>query len=275
MRLFGSRRSDAAVIRSCPVCGKSHARTIGQLKTTALLSLLKTQYEFAQCRSCGLLYISPEPPAADLRAIYVESSQFDDSAYTDPRRVALIIEYMTGCFRAILKRSGHVANEAVAVLEVGAGLAWMCRVAKSINAESVTVAQDISPEAVDKCSWVDVHVLNDIFDPAIDQHAPYDVISLTHVIEHLVDPVTVIRRCKSLLRERGVIFITAPHRPIGWKDNATDVALWEKYSYNHVPAHIQYFSKKSMGKLAHRTGCALDYWSHGHEEGQAFEAWLR
>ena len=275
MRLFRSKRSESVTTRSCPVCGNSHTRTIGQLKKNFLLSLSKAEWDFVQCKHCELLYISPEPSAADLRTIYVDSGQFDDPAYTDPARVALIIEYMNGCFRGVVERSGHGPNDALAVLEVGAGLAWMCRAAKAVNPDNVTVAQDISPEALRKCPWVDFYILGDMLDTKIDQRAPYDVISLTHVIEHLVDPVEVIRRCKSLLRQHGVIFITAPHRPIGWRDNASDIALWEKYSYNHVPAHIQYFSKKSMRTLSEKAGCTLDYWSHNHEEGQAFEAWLR
>jgi SAM-dependent methyltransferase len=275
MRLFQSKRSESPPIRPCPVCGNSHARTIGQLKTTVLLNLSHAEWAFAQCKYCELLYISPEPSAADLRKIYVESAQFDDPVYTDAGRVALIIEYMNGCFRRILERSAHIEGDSVAILEVGAGLAWMCRTAKSVNPCNVTVAQDISPEAVSKCCWVDFYILGDIFDAKIGERAPYDVISLTHVIEHLVDPVAVIRRCKSLLRRRGVIFVTAPHRPIGWRDDASDIALWETYSYNHVPAHIQYFSKKSMRKLSEKVGCTLDNWSHDHEEGQAFEAWLR
>lgn len=274
MRLFRSRRSESAT-RSCPVCGNSHGRTIGQLKNTFLLALSKGEWDFVQCKHCDLLYISPAPSAADLRIIYVDSGQFDDPAYTDPARVALIIDYMNGSFRGVVERSGHRADEPVAVLEVGAGLAWMCRAAKAVNPDNVTVAQDISPEAVDKCPWVDFYVLGEILDTRIDQRAPYDVISLTHVIEHLVDPVEVIRRCKLLLRPRGVIFVTAPHRPIGWRDSETDIAVWEKYSYNHVPAHIQYFSKKSMRKLSEKAGCTLDHWSHNSEEGQAFEAWLR
>jgi SAM-dependent methyltransferase len=275
MRLFQSGRSESATIRSCPVCGNARARIIGRLKKNFLLSLSQAEWDFVQCRHCELLYISPEPSAADLRAIYVDSGQFDDPAYTDPARIALIIEYMNGCFRAVIERSGHRDKDSVAVLEVGAGLAWMCRAAKAVNPDNVTVAQDISPEAVHKCPWVDFYILGDMLDTRIDQRAPYDLISLTHVIEHLVDPVAVIRRCKSLLRQHGVIFITAPHRPIGWRDNTSDIALWEKYSYNHVPAHIQYFSKKSMRTLSEKAGCTLDYWSHNHEQGQAFEAWLR
>src|SRR6202158_1304275 len=275
MRLFRSKRSESAKASSCPVCGNSRARTIGQLKKNFVLSLSKAEWDFVQCKHCELLYISPEPSAADLRAIYVDSGQFDDPVYTDPARVALIIEYLNGCFRGVVERSGHRANEAVAVLEVGAGLAWMCRAAKAVNPDNATGAQGISPETVHKCPWVDFYILGDILDTRIDQRGPYDVISLTHVIEHLVDPVAVIRRCKSLLRQHGVIFITAPHRPIGWRDNASDIALWEKYSYNHVPAHIQYFSKKRMRTLSEKAGCTLDYWTHNHEQGQAFEAWLR
>lgn len=275
MRFFERKQCDSEAIRPCPVCGKSRARIIGRLKTNVRLHLERAEYDFGQCQSCELLYISPAPSEADLRAIYVESNQFDDPVYTDPARVSLIIEYMNGCFRALLERLGHTANDAVAVLEVGAGLAWMCRAAKAVSTKNVTVAQDISPEGVNKCPWVDSYVLCDIFDTRVDHGAPYDVISLTHVIEHLVDPVKVIRRCVSLLRRHGVIFITAPHRPIGWRDGASDIVLWENYSYNHVPAHIQYFSKKSMQTLSERAGRALDYWNHSHEKGQAFEAWLR
>ena len=275
MQLFRSKQSESTAVRSCPVCGNSRARTIGQLKKTFVLSLSKGEWDFVQCKHCELLYISPEPSAADLRTIYVESGQFDDPAYTDPARVALIVEYMNGCFRGVVERSGHRAADPVTVLEVGAGLAWMCRVAKATNPDNVTVAVDISPEAVDKCPWVDFYILGDILDPRVDERAPYDVISLTHVIEHLVDPVQIIRRCKSLLRQHGVIFVTAPHRPIGWRDDRIEITVWEKYSYNHVPAHIQYFSKKSMRKLAENAGCTLDFWSHASEEGQAFEAWLR
>jgi len=275
MQLFPSRSNAGALVRECPVCAGSEPRGVGKLKTNFALKLSQPEWDFVQCRSCGLLYISPAPSPDDLRTIYVESGQFDDPAYTVPARVALMVDYMNGCFRRVVKRAGHTTCDNVVVLEVGAGLAWMCRAAKSVNPNNVTVAQDISPEAVQACPWVDFYIHSEINSQAVDQHAPYDVISLTHVIEHLVDPVGVIRRCKSLLGRRGVIFVTAPHRHIGWKDRKGDLALWERYSYNHVPAHIQYFSSKSMRKLSEAAGCALDYWSHDHEEGQAFEAWLR
>jgi SAM-dependent methyltransferase len=275
IKRFWKKTHGSANVRACPVCGQSCAMEIGPLKTNVMLGLERGEYDLAQCQACDLVYLSPQPSEADLRTMYVDAPQFNNPTYTDPARVDAIMEYITGCLTRVLQRSGQSANVAVSVLEVGAGLAWMCRAAKSLSPKHVTVGQDISPEAVAKCPWVDFYVLGDLFDASIGERAPYHVISLTHVIEHLVDPIAVIRRCKTLLHPGGTIFVTAPHRPIGWKENSKEISLWESYSYNHVPAHIQYFAKKSMRKLAEQSGCALDYWSHAHEEGQAFEAWLR
>jgi hypothetical protein len=90
----------------------------------------------------------------------------------------------------------------------------------------------------------------------------------------LPDPVAAVQRCKSLLADSGTIFITAPFRPKNWEDGKSTIAQWREYSYNHVPAHIQYFSRESMAKLVANVGCDLCYWNDRADDGQAFEAWL-
>jgi hypothetical protein len=166
-------------------------------------------------------------------------------------------------------------SDTLRILEVGAGLSWMCRAAKVVNPANRTVAQDITSEAVPECPWVDHYHVGDITEPgALDARAPYDVISLTHVIEHLLDPVDVLKRLRQLIAPAGRIFITAPHRPLGWK-RGSDLSVWRDWSYNHVPAHVQYFSCGSMNTAARRAGLELIHWSEDHEEGQAFEAYLQ
>lgn len=268
------RRAAPVEARACPVCAAADLRFIGHLDATAAIAFERNRYDLVECRACELIYISPEPSAADLNALYVGSNQFTDALYTDAKRVEAILEYMTSCLTRILARAGIDRREPIATLEIGAGLAWMARAAKALNPASATTAEDISPEAVHQCPWVDAYVQADVADPRVDGRAPYDLISLTHVIEHLTDPVSVIARCKRLLSARGTILVTAPHRPLGWSRGSGDIALWRSYSYNHVPAHIQYFSQKSMGVLARNAGCRLAYWDARSEGGQAFEAWL-
>lgn len=302
---------EKAVIRPCPVCNTHTppAHLIGRLPKTFHGALVQNEYDLAYCACKSLIYISPLPPAEDLDTIYVKSEQFSDPLYTDATRVEAILEYIGGCLQRIVKFQTEKKNAArlagdglprrlrerishwfpalkaeksrkqaasdLAVLEIGAGRAWMCRSAKRHSTSAKTTAQDISPEASSACEWVDDYLVCDLDDLRIDARGPFDVISITHVIEHLTDPVATIRRCKGLLADGGVIFVTAPHRPVGWKDGDSGIEAWKTYSYNHIPAHIQYFSRGSMEALAGKAGCELVYWIDRHEDGQAFEAWLQ
>jgi 2-polyprenyl-3-methyl-5-hydroxy-6-metoxy-1,4-benzoquinol methylase len=302
---------DKSNIRPCPVCNTETPSTnlIGRLPKTFHGALIQNEYDLAYCACKSLVYISPLPPAEDLEAIYVKSEQFSDPLYTDATRVEAILEYIGGCLQRMvefqaknndvvpLPKSGmsHRLGERIlrwlpavltekwgdkafaelSVLEIGAGRAWMCRSAKRYKLSAKTTAQDISSEASQACDWVDNYLVCDLNDARIDAHGPFDIISITHVIEHLNDPAATIKRCKGMLAAGGVIFITAPHRPLGWKAGDQSIEPWKTYSYNHIPAHIQYFSRKSMDILAEKAGCELVYWIDQHEDGQAFEAWLQ
>lgn len=258
-------------VRACPLGCPGPGSALGALDKTVGFALSRERYTLTRCGCGQLLYLSPAPSSEDLRAMYVDHAQFGDE-YTDPKRVDAILTYIGQCFDRLAKRQGWPGGSPVRVLEVGAGLAWMCRAAKARAAANVTVAQDVSPEAVSSCPWVDHYVQGEVDDARVAAHGPYQVISLTHVIEHLTDPLAILARCRKVLAPDGVIFITAPHRPRDWRDG--DLEAWRRYSYNHVPAHIQYFSEGSMARLAAAIGCELAYWSHQHEGGEAFEAWL-
>jgi len=214
------------------------------------------------------------PPAEDLDTIYRKADQFTSPTYTDPERITAIVGYMSSCLRRILSARTNPFKTPLSILEIGAGLAWMCRAAKQQDRSYRTIAQDVSAEVATKCGWVDRYLVCDIFDAQLDLLASFDVISLTHVIEHLPDPVGATHRCKSLLAKGGTILMTAPFRPKGWEMGKGTISEWQQYSYNHVPAHIQYFSKESMQKLAEKAGCKLCYWDDSADDSQAFEAWL-
>lgn len=262
--------------RPCPICSTAAplCGLIGRLDTTFTGNLVLRHYNLTYCTCQALIYLDPLPPEEDLEALYIKSDQFTDAIYTDPAHVDLINQYMSDCLTRILSARSVPSTQPLSVLEVGAGRAWMCRAAKRLDSSCKTTAQDVSKEVANQCGWVDQYLVCPISDAQLDMLGPFDVISLTHVIEHLPDPVAGIKRCKSLLAKGGTIFITAPHRPEGWQLGKSTISEWQQYSYNHVPAHIQYFSRESMQKLAERSGCTLSYWEDRHENGQAFEAWL-
>jgi SAM-dependent methyltransferase len=213
------------------------------------------------------VFLDPAPTPGDLRAMYQQAVQFSDAVYTAPERTAAVLEYLTTSVVnwKMLPAPGE------RVLEVGAGLAWMCRTVKQLRPDVVTIAQDVTDEVATACPWVDRYVVGAL-ESSLDS-APFRLISLTHVIEHLVDPKAMLRTLAGVLAEGGHLFITAPYRPAGWKRGGTRDA-WGTYPYLHVPAHINYLSRTWFEQSCAELGLSLKSWDAAHDGGQAFEAVL-
>jgi len=199
-----------------------------------------------------------------LRVLYEESVQFADAHYTSPEQVARILEYYGGAVSGLnLVRKKHAR-----VLEIGAGFAWVSRACKASYPACFTVAQDVSAECANHCPWVDRYHVGTVAD--IPDSETFDLASMTHVIEHLVDPEAMLASIAHRLNPRGLIFITAPHRPAGWFPRQ-GIKAWKDYSYLHVPAHVSYFSRRWFELMAPRNGLKITHWDATHEDGQAFE----
>jgi SAM-dependent methyltransferase len=258
--------------RSCPICGETPIAQIAALKNTFPGPIGRGTFDLLQCEVCNIVYQSPLPTPDDFKLMYEEAAQFTSPEYRDPKKIEGILSYYTSCVRQMIELMGTPRN--LHVLEIGAGLAWICRSTKLVDPLAVTVAQDVSSECKDECSaFADSYIIGTMDDPTIERNGPYDIISMTHVIEHLPNPAEALKRLKALLKPGGCIFVTCPHRPEGWEDNPSQES-WASWSYNHVPGHLQYFSKDAMAKAATRADLYLSHWTL-HENGQAIEAILR
>ena len=253
---------------ACPICKKpSDAKAVGNVPWTHQGPFHTAEFSLKHCLVCDVVYLDPMPTVQDLTTLYQGTAQFEGEHYEGDERVRLVLEYLTTCLiqRKLLPKSGEK------MLEVGAGLSWMARACKSLDASIVTVAQDVTLEASDRCRWVDQYIVGAIED--LPDLGLFSLISLTHVIEHLTDPAAMLMLLSTKLAPGGKIFITAPYRPAGWK-TSSGIQAWLDYSYLHVPAHTAYLSEAFFTKKAGLLGLALVSFDASHENGQAFEAIL-
>lgn len=249
----------------CRACGRrSHQRRLGDFAPTHTGPFHSGKFGLIHCPRCDVVYLDPAPTPSDLRTLYQESDQFDGEHYTSDERVTKILEY---CDDAI-HRLRLLPPKGGRVLEVGAGFAWMSRACKALDASITTVAQDVSAEVSGRCTWVDRYHVGEL--PTLSGEQPFQLASMTHVIEHLVDPGAMLGEIAARLAPGGKLFVTAPYRPTGWKPRK-GIAGWREYSYLHVPAHITYFSRRWFAQVAPRHGLRVAHWNADHEQGQAFE----
>ena len=92
----------------------------------------------------------------------------------------------------------------------------------------------------------------------------YDVVVLTHVLEHLPDPVGALRKICDLLKPGGVGVLEFPNI------DAFDARLRRllerlrlhrrHYAAAYVPGHVQEFCRAAFSFAAERAGLALEVW---------------
>ncbi len=264
---FGAKNQ----LRACPFSGASgnSLQSLGSVAVTQPGSYSSDEFRLVYCREADVVYLDPLPIGQDFETMY-SMGQFDSSAYVDPERIDAMMEYYSGCIERHFKLCRF---DRFRLLEVGAGMAWVSKSLTSIKPESQTQGQDVSPECIDVCEWVDDYFLGTVEEFSRQSQARFQAISLTHVIEHLPDPVGTLKVLAAMLDSDGVMLVTAPWRPMGWSPDQ-GLEAWLEYSYLHVPAHITYFSETSLRMAASQAGLSLAYWDETQDKHQAFEAVL-
>lgn len=80
-----------------------------------------------------------------------------------------------------------------------------------------------------------------------DDH--FDAVTLSHVIEHVLDPKGTLRQCGRVLKKGGVLVLTTPNTAsLGHR------AFGKCWMHLDVPRHVHLFNARSLGKLARECG---------------------
>jgi len=184
-----------------------------------------------ECRSCGFRYADPIP-APDLTGMYesLADSEYDEGS-----------EGRIGPFRKILTRCLSLKPGIKDALDIGASTGLLCMAARELGINAVGV--EPSGWAVDIAKGRHgVDVLQGIFPhPALEGRG-FDLITLVDVIEHVPDPVGLLKDAGKALRPGGFIVVVTP--------NVRSIAarLMGRRWWHYRLAHICYFDRRTMGK---------------------------
>jgi 2-polyprenyl-3-methyl-5-hydroxy-6-metoxy-1,4-benzoquinol methylase len=191
------------------------------------------------CRSCRHIFWQDMPSQSDLQDYY---QSYTRSFHQDDIQQSNIDVYR----RHILELKALCVTDRPAILDYGCSVPVLLNEARSLGFDTLGV--DYSPEA---SAWGDergVRVIQPTDLEAEDEQ--YDVIRFSHVMEHLIDPVAALRKCLSLLKPDGFVYITQPSFPVFRLDARVPMedADW--------PSHLHFFSPLSLAQLLLK--CGLD-----------------
>lgn len=189
--------------------------------------------EFGQCRRCGTVFCLPRPDLRDVTAQY-QAEAYYEGKLTEVELRGQIVHYRP-LARLIRRRLGHGAH----VLEVGCASGGLlgALAGEGLRARGI----DVSKTAVERATTVlglDATV-GRIEDLAVDE--PVDAVLAFHVVEHLVNPSTLLDRARESLRPGGLLLLEVPDYGARMREQ-----MGRAWPYFLPGEHLQHFTLQAL-----------------------------
>jgi SAM-dependent methyltransferase len=81
----------------------------------------------------------------------------------------------------------------------------------------------------------------------------FDCLTLIHSFEHMDDPLATLRKCRSLLRQQGLLLIVVPNFG-GWWSRG----MGRDWQWLNVDDHRYHYTREALGRLLGRTGFRVE-----------------
>ncbi|MDP6977479.1 MAG: class I SAM-dependent methyltransferase [Myxococcota bacterium] len=261
----------------CMLCGST-----GELQTPELADRhfgAPGTWSHLLCPQCGLVWLNPRPCESDLPKLYAdyythaattEGSRFLQAialgvpvaamAYDDialepaVRRGGALLSHV-GPIREMGRRGvmGLEGGERGRLLDFGCGDGAFLEHMRSLGWSITGV--ELDPRAAQAArETLDADVVHPSIEAALDANPEgFDAITLSHVIEHLLDPVATLRACGNALRGGGTLVITTPNTR-----SRAHARFGRNWLHLDPPRHIHLFDPSTLTELVRQAGLRIE-----------------
>ena len=260
-------------ISACPVCGSAERKVLYKNLTDNVFFVAPGKWTLHRCIQCSSAYLSPRPTIETINLAYQNYYTHNQTKRLPPEDLhglrwlqrLLANGYKNWRFRTNLQPSSILGvpvaflmptNRAKlnrqfrhlpqppkggCLLDVGFGDGSFLENAKSIGWHVVGVDSDI--ETVKNARQRGLNVHHGGLETLIEQSNNFDVITLSHVIEHMHDPIASLRACHRLLKPGGQIWLETPNiKSLG------HAYFKENWRGLESPRHLVLFNSESLCK---------------------------
>jgi SAM-dependent methyltransferase len=240
---------------ACPLCAQP-----AQLRYAGVRDLeyfIAATNEFYRCVQCGFVFMHPLPRRDELPRFYPPTyHNFERPA---GRLSRFLVDRYYAHHAATCARYLPAGGSLLEVGAAGGDLLERLR-ACGYHVRGVEISADGCVRAREKGLDVFHGTLEEF--PADER---YDMVFMSHVIEHVIDPMTTMARVAALLKPGGVAYVETPN--VG----APDARLWGRHwGLIHYPRHLFLFDRATLRRLFEGVGLAVvRMWSEFNSCGWA------
>jgi 2-polyprenyl-3-methyl-5-hydroxy-6-metoxy-1,4-benzoquinol methylase len=229
----------------CPVCNSTLINPIFSVRD---YSVSGEDFVIWQCSQCSLRFTQDVPTEASI-APYYKSPDYISHTNTSKGLLNKLYQRVRNHTldqkaNLIIEQTGMQQGR---LLDVGAGVGAFLKTMQGKGWAIQGIEPDIDARLIAKESFG-----IDLADTASFYELPpqsFDAITLWHVLEHIHDLHRYVEQLKSLLTQRGKIFIAVPNY------QSVDAAIYRlKWAAYDVPRHLYHFTPHALEVLMHNHG---------------------
>lgn len=113
---------------------------------------------------------------------------------------------------------------------------------------------ELNKKAYNECINHNLDVFNCSLEVTNFKDRSFDVVYMSHLVEHLANPYHIFEIVEKILKPNGLLYIKTPNR------NALGRKIFNKYWYaNDIPRHLYLFSKKSLVSIFKKFNMSLEF----------------
>jgi SAM-dependent methyltransferase len=226
---------------NCALCGSPNRVVLS--RETEMLALPEP-LRVAECRACGFVYTSPRLTRAAYDRYCARQEYFEAYDYD-----AMIDRVRKAAFQSRLERIGRT-------IKIGRMLDIGCATGEFLSAATQLGWQPfgVEPSAyAAKEAWRR-HGLPVENTSSLAGFADgfFDVAHMSHVLEHVPDPLDTLREVNRVLRPGGVVVVEVPYELGSWLFNF-DVVRGRKSTFPSIH-HLSFFSPATLKRLLAQCG---------------------
>ena len=229
--------------RDCPVCNGKEKELVYKQNFIDIpgLGLDKFEQNVVICKNCGMVFVSPFIDDENLSNYYSYMSayeyaennyEFSESVKKrSDRQFSYLIKYI---------------DKNAKVLDIGSSIGYFV----SLFQKNGNISIGVEPSELNKKTAKEKYntkTITGVFTNKLLGGKRYDLITLSHVAEHLNNAQFIFSEIHKSLNDNGLLFIEVP-----------DMDLFdEKNMYQFFFEHINYFNTKSLSNLLNKVGFIL------------------
>jgi len=235
-------RQGAAPAPPCPLCSGTRSRVLRRITVTHPVA--GGTYRLRRCHDCDLVHLTPRLEDEMLATLYGEEFYFPErSAFSAIAEG--VKELIQDARRHVVEKRARIGR----VLDVGSGDGAFVHHMASHGWDAVGL--DFSPAAGELAARRGLRgrfLMGSLADHDLPSGS-FDAVTLWQVLEHIGDPVSMLRRAHALLRPGGLLIASVPNI-----EGLSAVLTRERWWGLDVPRHLVHYTPSTLRRVVNESG---------------------